>query len=320
DSDGDGVTDGDEKGDTTDPLDQCSLEIASQTLMPSSEWTAADCDSDGLSNATELSDGTNPVHPDSDGDGVTDNNILLFSMTSDDVKSLPDGSFIINYELTLTNLTSHEIRNLQVFVDLIKAFPRPAEFQIVKINFTENIGYNTLFNGSTATEILLPGYSLKGKSSIKLTITIKFDPVNISGPIVNSATATGSTLRQEIEINSIDIENSGGRITGEGLPTIDNLPAQNIEIFDFVTPNSDGYNDTWIISRPYDSHVEVRIFNRWGQLVYEDFNYQNDWDGRGVKNRLGEYVTPGTYFYIVKIFDKQAEIVVERNGFLTIRY
>ncbi|MGE0090892.1 MAG: hypothetical protein AB7S50_15595, partial [Bacteroidales bacterium] len=105
DTDGDGVTDGIEKVDETDPLDQCSLILASQGLpqftdikidnensesfyreflivkssiinnnfvMPSSEWTAADCDSDGLSNATELSDGTNPLHPDSDGDGVTD--------------------------------------------------------------------------------------------------------------------------------------------------------------------------------------------------------------------------------------------------------
>jgi hypothetical protein len=33
---------------------------------------AADCDGDGVPNGVEVVDGTDPLNPDTDGDGVTD--------------------------------------------------------------------------------------------------------------------------------------------------------------------------------------------------------------------------------------------------------
>jgi gliding motility-associated-like protein len=71
-SDGDGVLDASEKADSTDEKDLCKLVVAHQTLPPSTAWNTADCDNDGVTNAQELIDGTNPLNPDSDGDGVID--------------------------------------------------------------------------------------------------------------------------------------------------------------------------------------------------------------------------------------------------------
>jgi hypothetical protein len=51
DTDGDGVTDGQEETDNTDPNDNCSLcNLCSQTLTPNAAWNAADCDGDGVTN------------------------------------------------------------------------------------------------------------------------------------------------------------------------------------------------------------------------------------------------------------------------------
>jgi len=86
DTDGDGVLDGTEVNvDGTDPLDPCSLIIASQTETPTTVWMNTDCDNDGLTNEEEITgvdnpltpadpngNITNPLDPDSDGDGVTD--------------------------------------------------------------------------------------------------------------------------------------------------------------------------------------------------------------------------------------------------------
>ncbi|WP_395803534.1 Ig-like domain-containing protein, partial [Daejeonella sp.] len=85
DTDGDGVTDGQEALDGTDPNDACSFKLASQTLTPSNAWKAADCDGDGLTNEEEktgIDDPSTPANPkgiktdpsnkDTDGDGVTD--------------------------------------------------------------------------------------------------------------------------------------------------------------------------------------------------------------------------------------------------------
>ena len=63
DCDGDGVTNGDETADNTDPKDNCSFNIASATVAPSDEWNALDCDGDGVPNGQEVTDGTDPASP-----------------------------------------------------------------------------------------------------------------------------------------------------------------------------------------------------------------------------------------------------------------
>ena len=64
------------------------------------------------------------------------------------------------------------------------------------------------------------------------------------------------------------------------------------------TPNSDGSFDTWEIENGLQyGPLDVQIFNRWGNLVYEDSNYQNNWLGT---NNSGDELPFGTYFYIVK--------------------
>ena len=72
DSDGDGVIDGTEVADGTNPTEPCDLLIASQTVVPNAAWGLLDCDTDGLTNDEEITAGTDPLNPDSDGDGVLD--------------------------------------------------------------------------------------------------------------------------------------------------------------------------------------------------------------------------------------------------------
>ena len=64
-----------------------------------------------------------------------------------------------------------------------------------------------------------------------------------------------------------------------------------------ITPNGDGSNDLFKIrnSEDYD-RLELQIFNRWGNLVYEDTDYKDDWNGI---NKNGIPLTEGVYFYTV---------------------
>ncbi|MFM1771028.1 MAG: hypothetical protein RLZZ71_170, partial [Bacteroidota bacterium] len=86
DTDGDGVTDTNEIADGTNPNDPCSLIIASQTVAPSAAWLALDCDGDGTPNEDET--GTDPLNPDTDGDGVTDTNEIADGTNPNDPCSL----------------------------------------------------------------------------------------------------------------------------------------------------------------------------------------------------------------------------------------
>ncbi|ADV50090.1 Two component regulator three Y domain-containing protein [Cellulophaga algicola DSM 14237] len=65
DTDGDGVEDGEEVMDNTNPLDDC--DSLNGTPLPTT-----DCDADGLTNAEEENLGTDPFDPDSDSDGIND--------------------------------------------------------------------------------------------------------------------------------------------------------------------------------------------------------------------------------------------------------
>jgi len=79
------------------------------------------------------------------------------------------------------------------------------------------------------------------------------------------------------------------------------------------TPNQDGYNDVFII--PCIDNITEKaalyVFNRWGNVVYETDNYQNDWDGTHKNNPLPD----GVYFYILQIENKtpqQGSIEIKR--------
>ena len=73
------------------------------------------------------------------------------------------------------------------------------------------------------------------------------------------------------------------------------LACVDIVIFTAMSPNRDGQNDIFYISEIEKfPNSELRIFNRWGNLVYQTTNYQNDWTGTWKNN---QELPDGTYFY-----------------------
>ena len=90
-------------------------------------------------------------------------------------------------------------------------------------------------------------------------------------------------------------------------------PSQ-LELPTGFSPNGDGKNDQFIVrgleSFPQNS---IFIFNRWGNLVFEKTNYQNDWTG---KTTGGDQLPDGTYFVILEIHQPTPR---QFNGYVDIR-
>ncbi|BDD05127.1 HYR domain-containing protein [Aureibacter tunicatorum] len=76
-----------------------------------------------------------------------------------------------------------------------------------------------------------------------------------------------------------------------------------LDIPNIFTPNNDGKNDSWNIVNLslYDSNV-VRVFDQFGNLVFERENYSrdNEWDGT-VRGKLAK---DGTYYYEITVENK----------------
>ena len=67
---------------------------------------------------------------------------------------------------------------------------------------------------------------------------------------------------------------------------------------DAISPNNDAANDVWIVNNFAGSDVQIRvqIFNRWGNMVYTNPDYQNDWGGT---DSDGNELPDGVYLYII---------------------
>jgi gliding motility-associated-like protein len=106
----------------------------------------------------------------------------------------------------------------------------------------------------------------------------------------------------------LDQKEFKGDCDGDGIPN--NLDSDACEpvIPDGFSPNGDGANDKFVIPgiEAYKNN-SVKIFNRWGNIVFETIGYQNQWDGTtnkafGLLESDGR-VPDGTYFYIIDLGD-----------------
>lgn len=88
----------------------------------------------------------------------------------------------------------------------------------------------------------------------------------------------------------------------------------NCDIPTLFTPNGDQVNDQFIIpclaTNEYPNN-RVQIFNQWGDIVYEQSPYLNQWKGEF----KGEDLPAGTYYYIVEFGGAEET----QSGFLIIQ-
>lgn len=73
-----------------------------------------------------------------------------------------------------------------------------------------------------------------------------------------------------------------------------------VVVYDVITPNGDGVNDVFMIKGiEYYPNNKVMVFDKWGDIVFEQSNYNNKWSATRGTN--GEALPDGTYYYVVKL-------------------
>ena len=87
-----------------------------------------------------------------------------------------------------------------------------------------------------------------------------------------------------------------------------------IKVSDAITPDGDGFNDTWQIDNieNYPNAI-IKVFNRQGQVVfYPPNNYSNDWEGNYSKDTV---LPSASYLYVI---DLDGDGNVDPHGWLYI--
>ncbi|MBL7925642.1 MAG: gliding motility-associated C-terminal domain-containing protein [Bacteroidia bacterium] len=70
----------------------------------------------------------------------------------------------------------------------------------------------------------------------------------------------------------------------------------NLLLPNVLTPNNDGYNDTWQLANDAVSFWQLQVFNRWGNTVFNADGKKVIWDGR---DNHGQLLSEGTYYYLL---------------------
>lgn len=106
------------------------------------------------------------------------------------------------------------------------------------------------------------------------------------------------------------IDSVGNESPRSAIVCVDNCP--QYELPNAFSPNNDGKNDFFI---PFPGwrfveRIDLQIFNRWGNLIFETQDPAINWDGT---TQDGKAVSAGTYFFVCKVYEKRVSGVVLRS-------
>ena len=119
-----------------------------------------------------------------------------------------------------------------------------------------------------------------------------------SNPIANPTSYTNATTPETIYIR---VANDEGCFQTTSVEI--SVVACEIEIPQGISPNGDGFNDTFSINGlELHPNFELKIFDRRGLLVYSGNGSTQEWDGRALEKN-GELLPVGTYFYTLQLND-----------------
>ncbi|MFV8225653.1 gliding motility-associated C-terminal domain-containing protein, partial [Christiangramia aquimixticola] len=221
---------------------------------------SSDLDNDGLLNDEEIIIGTDPLNPDSDGDGLT------------------DGEEVLGEDDNFTELQPDGVSDPLDICDPLQTAPGCDPDNDGLTNDQEAAAGTDPLDADTDNDGLYDGEEVTGVDNPATeTVAIgESDPLNRCDP------------------NPVSSD------------CLENGP----EISQKLSPNGDGINDYFSI-KGLDQYEEntLKIYNRWGVLLYEASNYgQNDKLFRGISEgrltiRKGEELPAGTYFYVLRFKD-----------------
>ncbi|WP_214071778.1 FG-GAP-like repeat-containing protein [Mucilaginibacter sp. dw_454] len=153
-------------------------------------------------------------------------------------------------------------------------------------------------------------------SNITLTPTLAdaAAAVKINGVAVNNGLASGPiALNVGDNIITTVVTAQDGITKKTYTLTVTRADLQKTAVVpnNFMSPNGDGKNDTWVVQNilNYPNNT-VTVFDKTGKILYQKKGYTNDWDG----TYHGAVLNEDTYYYAIDLGPGQGTV----KGFITI--
>lgn len=235
----------------------------------------------------------------------------------------------VTFTITAVNASTINLTNVSIDENLSVAFPSPTNFSVVShpviTSQNSSLSINPLFDGVSQISLTSPSTStLLANKRDTIVFTLRIDPKGYFGPFKNSVIGFAEFINNVIVSDSsnngfIWDPDSDGDPTNNDTATVINFNPIDLFIPDGFSPDGDGKNDVFFIKGLNGRPVKLTVFNRWGNKIYENGEYDNAWNAYpNVSNTLGNNKAPqGTYYYIIEFLDGDKET---RTGFVVVQY
>src|SRR5690554_4776705 len=142
-----------------------------------------------------------------------------------------------------------------------------------EINYGESVNINTTYSPTGTTLSWSPADGLNCTTCDEVVAT----PETSTWYVVTATSVDGCTSSDSIYVKVID-------------------PCNEAQFPTVFSPNDDGLNDFYCILGGCFKYMELRIYNRWGELMFVSNDENECWDG----TFRGERVNTGSYAYYFK--------------------
>ncbi len=123
-----------------------------------------------------------------------------------------------------------------------------------------------------------------------------------SGTLVylwNDGVTTADRTSVQAGDYSVDVTDENGCVQTYSV-TIGVTGIDCLRIYEIITPNGDGRNDTWQLRNAWlYPDAEIFVYTRWGKLVYHSRNATDEWDG----TFNGKVLPNDSYHYVIHLND-----------------
>jgi gliding motility-associated-like protein len=127
----------------------------------------------------------------------------------------------------------------------------------------------------------------------------------------DSVIITGSSEQSDVYDYQVYLNGGCGSVSTSGRFTI--LPPE-VKIPNAFSPNGDGTNDFFRIAYNNLQTLHFKVFDRSGLMVYDEKNFNGDWDGKS--NRTNQDLISGTYYYMLEV--NNGVYTKQYTGYITI--
>ena len=238
--------------------------------------------------------------------------IIHLQKIVDSGKLLSNSTFNYPFTFLVSNLTKYPFSNVVVTDNLHNSVPITSDFSVISNTATGRLIANSRFDGMN--DINVTSSSVLAPFAIDTSrFTMNLVPKGYTGSLSNIA-----YVKADTKWGTILMQSSASATNGTYAATTYYVKDLPITIPEGFSPNHDGVHDYLVIIKPFNVTLDLQIFNRWGNIVYANSNYKNEWDGKGTGNFAGQDLVDGGYYYTLRAVDDKGATQVF-NGYVIIQ-